>query len=183
MPLGLVLLRQRVGLAVHSVGRPGLLSLPGQLSRPGRLSWRLGAPTSWWCPHPSPPVLQNLWGLQEPAPASTLFSVIFSALPHSCRATDAALVSATLVCVQSPVLSSFLKEVSDCQPHFGSPSESSRVARRSRIQEPSAFHHPPGLPSLSSLAQWERLSPMVLHGLSTSGPLKWCISVSACELW
>lgn len=87
----------------------GYCSCQGSWAGRAGFSWRLGAPTLV-VPPPSPPVLQNLWGLQEPAPALTSFSVIFSALPHSFRAADAALVSATLACVQAQSFHHFLKK-------------------------------------------------------------------------
>ena len=109
VPLNSGLHRQRAGLAVSAPGRLRLWA-----ARAAELAGVALLEAGGTCP----PLPQTWRGLPEPALASTSFSVMFSALPHSCRAIDAASVLATLVCVQSPVLWSSFKDVSGFQLHF-----------------------------------------------------------------
>lgn len=142
-----------------------------QLSRPVAL--RLGHLPPGGAPTPTPRFCRTCGVSQEPAPASTSFSVIFSALLTP---------AGPQMLPQFPALHWPVCKAQSFH-HFLKKSQifSYILVAHLRIQglqggvesrNPSAFHHPPGqLPSLSSLVQWERLSPMVLHGLSTSGPL------------
>ena len=109
VPLSSGLHRQRAGLAVSAPGRLQLWA--ARAAEPAGVALPEAGGTC-------PPLLQTWRGLPEPTLASPSFSVMFSSLPHSCRAIDAASVLATLVCVQSPVLWSSFKKVSGFQLHF-----------------------------------------------------------------